>query len=365
MTKVNISVFLAMLPGVKQKVSNRQCGSFIMNSVPLAASPKFIYVWSGLDFPYLNLVSVRSLLEQHPDAQVTVALIGERPGTYWFECLAEIGQVQITEVDPEALFQSLPSDLREVGDVYERLLTTALSARSNLIRYALLYLHGGIYVDFDVVFVRPIDELLHHTTFIGEEMVWADDETRLQGERMMYLAPRNIAWALSHCAMWVDSHVFAGRLRMARLLAPTFGIWSRQQLNNAVIGATPGSDFIRHVLRNAIHANHSVRYATGPTLVDLVVKWHPESVTVLPADYFYCVPPGQSYRFFFDKTLQLPDGAVLIHFAASNHPQLVRQVNESVRWKRSNGTAMARLLDRYSSFQVSERSFEPREFEHA
>lgn len=338
-----------MLPGVKQKVSVSQYGSFIMKTVPLATSPKFLYVWSGLDFPYLNLVSIKSVLEHHPDADITIAIVGDLPGTHWFECLIDFPQVKISEVDPSALFRALPDDLREVGDVYQRLATSALSARSNLIRYALLYLYGGIYLDFDTVIVRPFEEQLNFDSFIGEELVWADDETRLHGERFIYLAPRNIVWALSHCAMWVDSHVFAGRLGVARLLSRTFRVWSQQQLNNAVIGSVAGGDFLRHVLRNAIHADHTIRYATGPTLVDQVAKWHPESVEVLPSDIFYCVPPGQSYRFFFDRRLQIPSSAVLVHFAASNHPQIVHQVDDVVRWDRSQGTVMARLIDRYSA----------------
>lgn len=50
---------------------------------------------------------------------------------------------------------------------------------------------------------------------------------------------------------------------LARVADP---LWSRLDVNNAVIGARPGSSFIRRVLTAALEVEPTRRYALGPTL---------------------------------------------------------------------------------------------------
>jgi hypothetical protein len=284
---------------------------------------RFIYIWSGSNFPYVNVLSVVSTLKSHPNAQIIVYFVGETPKSEWSELLENIPQVSIVHTSPDEIFAQLPEHLEKVAEVFHALSPNALSAQSNILRYALLYPFGGVYLDFDVLVLRPLDELLNCEAFVGEELVWADNESRLHGQTNIYLAPRNILWAVTHCLMWLDSHVTKGRLRIAELLQPTFRHWSRNKCNNAVIGASQRSEFIEELLLGVFTASTTIRYATGPTLIDKVVCRQSSNVDRRPSTDFYAVPPGQSYRLFHDRYLSLPQSAFLIHYVASNHPRFV------------------------------------------
>lgn len=299
-----------------------------VNILPMSnnVEQRFFYIWSGVDFPYINVLSVVSTLHHHPKATVDVYIVGERPLTAWFEVLENLQRVTIRLISGFDLIGQLPPHLHEVEEAYNALSPSAHSARSNVLRYAILYLYGGVYLDFDVFVLRPMDPLFHLDAFAGEELVWADDVPRLQGKRFLFARPRNILWSLSHAAMWCDSHVFGGRLRVATMLTPSFRFWSKYQMNNAVLGAAAGSEFVEELLMGVIEADVRVRYSTGPTLVESVTSTTSTSVNPLPADCFYSVPPGQSYRLFFDETLQLPDNAFLIHYAASNHAARINEL---------------------------------------
>ncbi len=316
--------------------------------MPTCIDQRFIYVWSGSNFPYVNVLSVLSTAKSHPDAEIMVFVFGETPKSAWFELLESIPQVAVVHTSPEEIFAQLPQRLQKVSEVFAALSPNALSAQSNILRYALLFLFGGVYLDFDVFVLRPMDELLSHRAFVGEELVWADDESRLLGSKSVYLAPRNILWVVTHCLMWLDSHVMAGRLRLAALLRPTFGPWSRYQMNNAVIGAAQKSEFIEELLLGAVEANTTIRYATGPTLIDKVVRQQTSDVDRRSADDFYAVPPGQSYRLFYDKNLSLPESAFLIHYAASNHPGFVSEFSPSQSGDYGRETVIGSILHELS-----------------
>jgi hypothetical protein len=305
---------------------------------------RFFYVWSGADFPFVNLLSVSLTLKHHPEAQVDIYVVGDRPLTAWFAVLEQIPHVSIRYISGNDVIEMLPSHLQVVARTFNNLSPTAHSARSNILRYAILYLYGGVYLDFDVLLRRSMDSLMGYEVFAGEELVWADDEARLRGRKLLYLAPRNIVWALSHAVMWCDAHIFKGQLRTASLLAPTFGMWSTFQMNNAVMGSSAGAELIEALLMGAVESDTNIRYATGPTLIERVFATSPASATPLPSESFYVVPPGQSYRFFYDQVLELPDSTFGIHYAASNHSAFVNSLTPESIVEYSPMTVMGSLL---------------------
>ena len=304
---------------------------------------RFQYVWSGANFPYVNLMSVASVLRHHPDARICIAVVGEKPQSLWFDIVENLDQVEIEIIIPPQVFAELPEDLQFVGQCYDRLSATALSARSNLIRYALLYLRGGIYLDFDVLVVRSMKDLLGYSAFIGEEVVWASDEQHQNGSLLEFLWPRNLLWLFSHIAMWCDSHLFHGRMRMANRLNWTLGMWSKLQLNNAVIGSARHSDFLFDVLSGVSDSNLAVRYSTGPTLVESVSNSTNATFERLSPSAFYSIPPGQTYRLFYDANYVLPCDSYCIHYAASNHKTFVDNFSPTQVLGIADGTVMHSL----------------------
>ena len=48
---------------------------------------------------------------------------------------------------------------------------------------------------------------------------------------------------------------------------------------------------------------------------------------MLPPSRFYAVPPGQSFRFFDDYRLRLPQDAQVMHYVASNHRDVLEALD--------------------------------------
>ena len=209
---------------------------------------KYFYIWSGNSFPYLNLLAVKSLLLAETKATVVVFIVGPEPQNENFENLRVLERVSIVSIEPENIFSQLPSDIKGVGTIFHKIPESSASARSNILRYALLYLHGGVYLDFDTVVTRSLSDLAGHQCFIGEENVWVGDEDRVAGKWWVCLYPRNLFWLTSWLLRRADSAWFSGKLHIARALEKTDAIWSKKQPNNAVMGAVAQSPFVRELL---------------------------------------------------------------------------------------------------------------------
>lgn len=306
---------------------------------------RFFYVWSGRSFPYPNYLAVKSLRCVEPTAQIVVYIVGDRPRSWNFELIELLPGVEIVHIEPNEIFERLPRELRRIGDVYRNIPNSAQSARSNILRYSLLLMHGGVYLDFDTIVVRRFGDLLEHPAFVGEEDVWCGDTSRVRGDVGVYFRPTTWHWALSWLGRRVDSRFFAGRLGVAGALRRTDGHWRRTQVNNAVIGARPGSPFVREVLLAAMNASPTVRYATGPTLVDRVARTNPGLVHVADRSTFYHVAPGESFRLFEDVTISLPPTANLIHYASSNHSSIVNRMSPERLDGLRSGSILGRLFE--------------------
>ncbi len=320
---------------------------------------QYFYIWTGSSFPYLNLLAVKSLLLADHSATVVVYMVGPEPQNETFENLRGLERVSIVGIEPEDIFSQLPSDIKDVGTIFYKIPESSASARSNILRYALLYLNGGVYLDFDTVVTRSLSDLAGHQCFIGEENVWVGDEDRVTGKWWVCLYPRNLFWLTSWLLRRADSAWFSGKLQIARALEKTDAIWSKKQPNNAVMGAVAQSPFIRELLLACLDTDFTVRYATGPTLISQIAENFPDLVSVLPVNYFYSVAPGESFRIFTDQTLMLPPEAYLIHYAASNHKKLIPTIDATCAWTRSTHTVMAELVAHVESQYVEEKSEEP------
>jgi len=286
-------------------------------------------VWAGSSFPFTARLTIESLLLADPQAQVEVHVLGPHPTTAHFTSLNSdpSSRVTIHDIDIDSLFDGLGAT---IGHDWSALLDSipegAFSAQSNLLRYALLYRRGGVYVDFDVLALRPLHDLADGKAFIGCERVWIHDEARVEGRWRWRMTFGTVGWALSWFAKRSDSKLFGGSLRLARLLRAPDQLWTRLQANNAIVGAPAGSPFIHEVLRRCGSVKPTVRYALGPTLVSAVVRDHPHLICVVPESTLYPVPPSESHRFFEDRTLSLAASTAAIHYVNSNHRKLIRDL---------------------------------------
>ena len=322
-------------------------------------SERFIFVWSGESFGLSNRLAIESVLRHHPWSTIEIHLEGPEPITLDFLLTRQLANVEIHNIDVARLFHACDSDISKSSDlltVWQRIPRTALSARSNLLRYALLHLRGGIYLDFDILVRRPLDDILKSShSQVGAEFVWKLDEKRVQQGLTMQDWPMTSLWAVN---WWLNKIfcTFTGRYsppqKVQELVDRNVLI---RALNNAVIASQSHSDLTTALLENAQKVDPTVRFSLGPSLLSTVVEQEPYLAHVHQPNAFFAVPPGQSYRFFIDECLQLPDESFLIHYVSSNHGELLntltpesihRNRSQAVFWKMASSLLQSENFER-------------------
>lgn len=318
------------------------------------------FIWTGPGFGLCQRLAVESLVLTNPGYEVILHLIPEADSgkgggggsaakeNEELRRLRGRRDVRVWERTAREIIAS-----GEKGDAlwqtYQRIPEKAASAKSNLLRYAILWREGGIYLDLDVLVVRSLEQLRRDECSLGNELVWRADEARVAGELAAWMIPPATAFGAAIALRRME-------MMMRRELPPGWHRWlerkwSQAQPNNAVIAAAPEARFIGALLERAPQVDATVRFRLGPTLVTEVAREmkrrEPARVTLLPPEIFYFVPPSQSFRFFGDKQLALPSEALLIHYVSSNHrrelgevargglealpPSLFRHLAEAVR----------------------------------
>lgn len=293
------------------------------------ATPQLHFVWLGQTFPYHARLAIESATVAMPDSPIDVHLVGAWPHGEDFERVARLPAVTVRPVSIGSTFETSPGGADAYADLFDRLRATSPAACSNLVRLGVLHQHGGVYLDTDTIVVKPVHDPAVCGTFIGAEQVWALNRRRVEGQLGLLDRARAVTWAIAWCEGRLDARLAGGRLRRSER-AERRKLW-RLQVNNAVIGATPGSAFIADCLRRALRIDPSFRFALGPSMLDDVVGERPHGVRVLPPSRFYAVPPGQSYRLFEDRYLELPPDAQIIHYVASNHRRLLTSLGADDR----------------------------------
>lgn len=286
--------------------------------------PRYLFVWTGREFPYFARLAVESALLADPDATVELHLFGARPlGAPHLVALTRHPRVALVPVDLDRVFVGLGVDDRRLRQAYDR--CPGPSARSNLIRYAVLARRGGIYLDTDVLVARSLADLRHHQAFAGEEQVLCFDAERVAGRWSPAMAGPAAAWALAWGLRRLDAQL--GHPGLERLARPLDRHWQLTQLNNAVLGAAPGASFARRLLARATEVDPTVRYRLGPTLISEVVAASRHDVTVLPPAAFYAVPPSYSFQFFTGGARPLAPAVRVLHVVASNHGRTLARLD--------------------------------------
>jgi hypothetical protein len=278
---------------------------------------------------------VESALLADPDAEVVIQLFGERPDAApELAALARHPRVRVADLDVARVFDGLEAPAHRYLDLLEAIPARAHSARSNLLRYAVLHREGGVYLDLDVLVLRSFGDLLGHAAFIGQELVWVADEARVEGRLEPWMIVPTVAYGLNFVIQRLDA-ALGGRERVPWLTRPLEALWSGPNLNNAVIGCEPGSEYLKHLLAAALAADPRVRYHLGPTLVSRVARAHPDTVTVLPPAVLYAERPSYSFRYFACRPYPLPAEARLVHYVSSNHGRLLAGLDrETIRRRR-------------------------------
>lgn len=300
----------------------------IVRRVPLPR--RYLMVWTGAPLPFIGALAVERALQIDPGAVVEVHLVGDVPvGDHLAAAAARwSGRLELHRVGIGREFDGLDAlTAQRCRRVLDGIPPGAGSARSNLIRYALLHRRGGVYLDTDVLLVRPVDDLAAGRPFVGLERVWRHDRARVEGRWTWRHVPGAVAFGASYSLRRLDTRALRGRARASERVRRIEPWWAELQPNNAVIGAPAGSDLTGRLLERAAGVDPRHRYSLGPSLLHDLVAAEPEVTAVLPERVLYPVPPSESHRFFDDRTLVLDPETVLVHYVASNHRALVRSLH--------------------------------------
>lgn len=300
--------------------------TFVMARAPRHAH----FLWTGGGFSLAHRLAIESLLLTNPGWRATLHLIDEYARTAELERVRADPRVAVRERSAREVLQ----EVQHVPELaagalwatYQRIPAKAASARSNLVRYAILWLEGGVYLDLDVLVLRSLEPLLDPPATLGTELVWRADAARVAGERSWWMVPPTLAFAAAIALCRTE-----GALRVRAPASLHRGLerwWSEAQPNNAVIAAVSQARFLGELLARAPHVDATVRFRLGPTLVTEAARAHPELVRLLPPEVLYCVPPSQSFRFFRAPAMPIPEQALLLHYVSSNHRRELRALAE-------------------------------------
>ena len=280
-------------------------------ALPIPAVAHFI--WFGASLPWVYRLAIRSAAIRGGFERVVLHHEPALRDSADVDELTAIVGVELRPLDPEAVLEAAPNG-GVLVDVYRSV--TWPAARANLMRAAILYAEGGVYLDTDTVTVRSFDMLRNDTAFCGEERVVYPAGVR--GSR----DPEVRATAWLRGSVRAVLRTLPGGWRGFRRIEG----WYPRAVNNAVLGAAPRHPFIEQLLRAMAQVpaeSRTVRFALGTHLLQReVARWRgPPEVAVHPPAVFYPLGPEISTHWFRTGTANLDDvirpETRLVHWYAS------------------------------------------------
>lgn len=275
------------------------------------------FCWIGKRLPWAYVFAVLSAAERGGMDEVVLHHTDELEDGPELCALRGAEGVRLELTDPMARLTQAQERLG-VGDgltaLYARL--TSPVQRADVLRAAILYLEGGIYLDLDTITVASLRPLLGVSQFVGSEfIVWP---------HAVRSSRSPIVWA---------KHLTLDVLRKAMRLLPggwrafrRVEKWYFPGVNNAVMGAVPGAALFGAYLQAMLAlppARQTEPYALGPDLLQALISHYPAGeLTIHPPAVFYPLAPEISEHWFRSGGLPrleqvLPRDTRVVHWYAS------------------------------------------------
>jgi hypothetical protein len=259
----------------------------------VAIPPKVHFCWIGPQLPWAYVFAVLSAAERSGMPEIILHHTDVLKDGAELDALSRAPGVRLRRFDPIAGLMQVGATLG-IGDKLAVIYRSVDSptTRADILRAAILFQEGGIYLDLDTITVSSLRPLLDAKQFAGcEYIVWP----------YFIRASRSPApWAR---ALTLD----VARKAMRRISG---GWWAFRQvqrlyyrgINNAVMGAEPGSAFIAHYLcamSKVAPEQWRKACALGPDLLqELIARDSWSDLTVHGPEVFYPLPPEISEHWF-------------------------------------------------------------------
>lgn len=251
------------------------------------------FCWIGTRLPWAYVFAILSAASRSRMLEIILHHTDILEEGAELRALRNATGVQLSRIDPQACLGETGRSLG-VGDglvaLYQRLESPVM--RTDVLRAAILYLQGGVYLDLDTVTTASLLPLLDAAQFVGTEfIVWP---------QVVRASRSPVVWA-RHLTLDVMRKVLRRLPQGWRLFRGVERFYFRG-VNNAVMGAEAGSRLIADYLRAMLTVSAerlAEAYALGPDLLqDVVDRYQHGDLAIAAPQVFYPMPPRISELWF-------------------------------------------------------------------
>ncbi len=251
------------------------------------------FCWIGPHLPWAYVFAVLSAAERGGLAEVILHHTDVLDQGAELDALSNAAGVTLHRVDPVAYLTETGNAIGvgiQLASLYGRIASPVM--RSDILRAAILFRQGGIYLDMDTVTVASLRPLLDATQFVGcEYIVWPQF---VRASRSPLLWVRSLTLDLMRKAMRRSKNGWKYFRWFERLYY--------RGVNNAAMGAEANSGLIERYLRAMLAVTPErlqQAYSLGPELLqDMVDQGGPADLVVHDPPVFYPLPPEISEHWF-------------------------------------------------------------------
>jgi hypothetical protein len=282
-------------------------------------------IWFGETFPWVNLLAVRSAALRGGFDTVFLHHDSDLSGTPYYAELRATPRVVLRRLDVQALLARCEPYSAQLQALFDRLRTHP--TRSDLVRFALLYSEGGVYLDIDTVTLRSFAPLCRGVhAFCGEERLVFPASVRNSRNPITFLAAQVRSLLRSVLRVTPRGWAFFRAIES----------WYPLGANPAVMGSSAGSRFITESIEQLLSippARQVEPCVIGPHLLqEMVKRYSGDDLAVHPSGAFFPLGPEISAHWFrntrFTELEQVLAQAHIVHWYASvRTKQLVPRIN--------------------------------------
>ncbi|MGD8316174.1 MAG: glycosyltransferase [Myxococcales bacterium] len=311
------------------------------------------FVWYGTKLPYLHALAIRSAATHGGFDSVRLHHTHSLDEPDYIRSLRDLPNFRLVPLDDRELCDQTG------GPALADLLTALGSpvARSNLVRTALVYRDGGVYLDMDTLTIRPFDDVRSRAPgFVGQEhivfpgKVVASRDPRVKAKAYLMTTVRDLYRRIPH------GYRYFRRIEH----------YYHRAVNGAVFGAVAGHGFwaaYMAAMTRAPRKHWNMPHALGTHLLQSVYESYDEGdLHTFPPPYFYPLAPEMSahwFRFYrggVDPMEVLDPRTCCVHWYASvRTKKIVAAVDEAALRQVAGQQLFAALAARVLDGEVIDR----------
>jgi hypothetical protein len=293
---------------------------------------RVFFIWFGEKLPWTAGLAILSVKQVQNPEEIVLYVDSEISGD-GYDLIKDVSGIELKKIE-DSLFSDL-NDNGLIGDLFHKFKKPA--SKSDLLRYVLVYKFGGVYLDADIIAIKPWNDLLQYKGFCGLEVVTFPGDMYSSSNPFPYLlAGIRYSWRLL-CA-----HLPQGW----RIFRPTERFF-RHCVNEAILGSEQGNKIIEDFfvkISELREKDFSLPACVGPHIVQKSTKnKSSENMEALPSTYFYPLGPDISLQYFRKGSVKMlnkilyPQTRIVHWYNNVERDYLHQELNQ--RWIEQNSTS--------------------------